>query len=483
MKQTLKRCLLLILAAAVLLSVSPVPVYAAGSTDPETIEFVYSFNGDEAAGGLLPTDKVLWRDDCFLRSSFVGCSHLAEISAAAALASTPYIDPSRTPQQNEALAPRYVKEFLTKAHFQDVETNAYYTVRSEENSAAAAFGHKTIRYDGRDYTLLAVVLRSADYTQEWTGNFTISDEGADAGSMHVGFKAARDEVIRSAAKYMKEHGLSGDVKVWIAGHSRGAAVANALGGFLAGGGDAYFRAAGVPVSVSPEDVYCYTFSTPRTIRPGLTHAEDLSVAGNRSAYPNDTPGLAYTSTDTGAVNPGAVCYSGIRNYPKDHDIVPKLPPSIPGWEFTYYGRMGRYDSSDLQGGPVPEAEMVAQLRSFDYGMYKKYTGGGSPGDYVRVTLDFDKLIEKLCSGEKIVVSEVMKPTDKGPASMGEMVQQRIDSLEAFAPNPRAFAENDYQHAAQALAGLFGMVPLDMDAPISISRIWPKPSLSAPWTTA
>ena len=63
--------------------------------------------------------------------------------------------------------------------------------------------------------------------------------------------------------------------------------------------------------------------------------------------------------------------------------------------------------------------------------------GGSPGDYVRVTLDFDKLIEKLCSGEKIVVSEVMKPTDKGPASMGEMVQQRIDSLEAFAANPRA----------------------------------------------
>ena len=119
------------------------------------------------------------------------------------------------------------------------------------------------------------------------------------------------------------------------------------------------------MSVIPENVYCYTFSTPHPIRQGLTHAEDLSVAGNRADYPNDTPGTAYTSTNTGTVDPGSERYTGIPNYPKYHDVVPKLPPSIPGWDFTYYGQVCQYDSSDLEGGPVTEAEMLQQLKTFD----------------------------------------------------------------------------------------------------------------------
>ena len=442
----------------------PAVSFASGTFTPETIEITYSYTAGGTGGGLLPTDKVTWRDDCFMRSSYLGCCHLAEVSAAAALASSPYASSSLTPTQNEPLAPKYVKEFLSKAHFQDVETNKYYTTRSEENSAAAAFGHKTIQDGDKTYTLLAIVIRSSGYTQEWTGNFTINGEDGSAGNMHAGFKAARDEVLRYAALYMKNHGITGDMKVWIAGHSRGAAISNSLGGFFAGGGDEYFNAVGVPVSVTPENVYCYTFSTPRPIRPGLTHLEDLSVAGNRANYPNDTPGQAYVSHNTGSVNPGAACYTGIRNYPKYHDVVPKLPPSIDGWGFTYYGQVCQYDSSDLPGGPVTEAEMLQQLRSVDYQMYQTFTNGGSPGDYKRVTLDFDKLIEKLCAGEQIVIAEIMKPTDKGPSNMGDLMTERVDSLALIASSPSVFADNDFQHAAQALAGLFGMVSLDMNDP-------------------
>lgn len=46
----------------------------------------YHFN----AGVTENTDQVTWRDDCFTRSFFLGCCYLAEVSAAAALASTPY---------------------------------------------------------------------------------------------------------------------------------------------------------------------------------------------------------------------------------------------------------------------------------------------------------------------------------------------------------------------------------------------------------
>lgn len=464
MKQAMRRILLFLLAAAVMLCSFPAVSYAARTYVPETIEITYSFNSGEAESGLLPTDKVTWRDDCFLRSSYLGCCHLAEVSAAAALASSPYINSSLTPTQNEPLAPRYVTEFLSKAHFQDVETNKYYTTRSEENSAAAAFGHKIIQDGKKTYTLLAIVIRSSNYTQEWTGNFTISSEDGTTGNMHAGFKAARDEILRCAAQYMKKHHITGYLKVWIAGHSRGAATSNSLGGFFAGGGQEYFRAMGVPVTITPDNVYCYTFSTPRPIRPGLTHLEDLSVAGNRPNYPNDTPGKAYVSRNTGAVDPGAACYTGIRNYPKYHDVVPKLPPSIPGWDFTYYGQVCEYDSSDLPGGPVSEAEMLQQLKAFDSQMYKTFTNGGSPEDYQRVTLDFDKLMEKICSGEQFVIADVMKPTDKGPSGMGDLMQSRVNSLELIASSPRVFFENDFQHAAQALAGLFGMVSLDMNDP-------------------
>jgi len=462
MKQA-KRVLLLILAAAMLFCSFPAAAVVSGAFNPETIEITYSFSSGGTEGGQLPTDKVTWRDDCFLRSSYLGCSHLAEVSAAAALASGAYSNPSLTPEQNEPLAPRYVKAFLSAAHFKDVETNKYYTVMAEENSAAAAFGHKTIQDGDKTYTLLAIVLRSTDYAQEWAGNFTVSDEGGSAGNMHAGFKAARDEVLRYAVQYMKNNGITGNLKVWMTGHSRGAVIANLLGGFFAGGGDGYFRAMGVPVSVLPENVYCYTFSTPRPIRPGLTHAEDMSVAGNRADYPNDTPGKAFVSTNTGAVNPGASCYKGIRNYPKYHDVVPKLPPSIADWGYTYYGQVCQYDSSDLAGGPVTEAEMLQQLRAFDSQMYKTFTNGGSPEDYQRVTLDFDKLIEKICSGEQFVIADAMKPTDKGPVSLGDLMQDRVNALELVAASPREFAD-DYQHAAQELAGLIGMVLPDIHDP-------------------
>ena len=239
MKQAMKRILLYILASAIMFCSFPAVSAASETVGPETIEITYNFNSGEAESGLLPTDKVIWRDDRFLRSSYLGCCHLAEVSAAAALASSPYVNPSLTPVQNEPLAPKYVKEFLSSAHFQDVETNKYYTVRSEENSAAAAFGHKTIQDGKKNLHLACDRHPQLKLYPEWTGNFTIRDKDGSAGNMHAGFKAARDEVLRYAAQYMKSHRITGNLKVWIAGHSRGAAISNSLGGFFAGGGDGY----------------------------------------------------------------------------------------------------------------------------------------------------------------------------------------------------------------------------------------------------
>ena len=64
-----------------------------------------------------------------------------------------------------------------------------------------------------------------------------------------------------------------------------------LGGFFAGGGIDYF---GDTVSITPEDVYCYTIGTPRTIKDGLDKNVELSVSANRDSdeYKDDTEGEA-----------------------------------------------------------------------------------------------------------------------------------------------------------------------------------------------
>ncbi len=50
-------------------------------------------------------------------------------------------------------------------------------------------------------------------------NFTLGESGD-----HLGFTMAKDKVLDFAGQYIKDTGLKGDIKVWIAGGSRGAAV-------------------------------------------------------------------------------------------------------------------------------------------------------------------------------------------------------------------------------------------------------------------
>ena len=57
--------------------------------------------------------------------------------------------------------------------------------------------------------------------------------------------------------YIADTGISGRVKIWIAGYSRGAAVSNMVGGALDNG-----YSLGEGVSLSPHDLYCYCYEPP-----------------------------------------------------------------------------------------------------------------------------------------------------------------------------------------------------------------------------
>ena len=100
--------------------------------------------------------------------------------------------------------------------------------------------------------LIAVGVRGNNYHAEWGGNARL-----DAAGEHKGFALGRDQVLDYLRGYIADTGISGRVKIWIAGYSRGAAVSNMVGGALDNG-----YSLGEGVSLSPHDLYCYCYEPP-----------------------------------------------------------------------------------------------------------------------------------------------------------------------------------------------------------------------------
>ena len=165
--------------------------------------------------------------------------------------------------------------------FQNVKANEWYSHEKQENSFGVAIGSRQIVQGEKTYTLLAIFPRSAGYKQEWVGNFNVGK-----GDIHEGFKAARDEALRFSKKYIQDNNITGDLKVWIAGHSRGGAVSNLIGGFFAGGGIGYFgekvriksykECSKYQTIFSSMQAYCSTFG----IVKGYTSSGGYHVAPN-----------------------------------------------------------------------------------------------------------------------------------------------------------------------------------------------------------
>jgi len=444
MNRLFRRILVWGLTAAV--AVNAVPAGSTAEAMPAIIDGTFNYTASDGPNVQEKNASFEIRYDCFMRSSFLGCCHLMDLSAAAALASSSYYgekedEYTRDPAYNS----HNLVNLLRDAGFSGVETNKYYTIEKEEDSIGVALAYRTIRDEGKNYTLIAIVPRSAGYKREWAGDFNVG-----TGRMHAGFKAARDEILRFLKQYLTVHRISGDLKIWIAGHSRGGAVSNTVGGFLAGGGAVYL---GQTIRIVPENIYCYTFATPRTIRPGLTHGEDLSVSGARADYPNDTPGETWTWKSDITVDPAAACYTGIRNYPLDYDAITHMPPEKGDWGYTRYGQVYSLDAD----GRLTSADMEMQLETFSTMVYRDYMDGGDPSAYGQYTVDLDKLLQKIGSGEPLDIKSLLEPTSGGPETASDWMMSRITGMVHTTTSPDVFVNGGYQKAMQSLMGLYGML--------------------------
>ena len=414
--------------------------------DPQVVDNSYQFTATVDSNRQL-SDSFTFREDCFAQSSFVGCSHLAVLSSQVAAASQSWFGTEETPfEDNVDETDHNVSAMLCSMGFADVEVNGYYRSEMLPDSIGVAVGHRMVKDEGKDYTLLAIFPRSAGYKTEWVGNVTLGDD-----DFHQGFKDARDEVLRFVKKYVVDHKITGSLKIWTAGHSRGAAVSNLVAGFFAGGGVSYL---GDAVSTTPEDVYGYAFASPRTVKTGASRSRMLSVSGPRGgAYTRDTQVEAYVSTAKGELDPhDASLYGGLRNYTQDIDIVTSLIPT--SWGFTCYGAEIAAD-----GGVADTDDMLAQLSTLSPRLYDTFLNGADPRGYESVTPDLINIdlnaLGNDGSGAQEAITQIptVSAEGVGDATLDQFVARRAAGLVAGSSSNADFVAKGSQDALQAILGV------------------------------
>jgi hypothetical protein len=417
MKQSAKRLFGVLLCLALVLGLFPGAAFAAQDGEESTVPVEVTMVSNLEPGTEY-TDTGYYDDGWFLEDSREENIHLTVISAMAGGASYSSAADDKGGK---------ITALLEDLGFGDIALNDYYSqpVTTEE-SMGCAIGSKTIRdEDETEYTLLAVMPRNAGYRDEWYGNFRLGESG-----IHAGFKAARDEMLRFLKQYIQEEEITGPVKIWCAGYSRGAAAAGLLGGFLVDAPD-YL---GEDVSFSPEDLFVYTIGAPRSIVLEAERAQVLNVAGSRGEDPWDTEGEAYAYGGSGeeTFDPEAMEYHCIHNYVAYGDYMTLLPPV--SWGYTRYGETIYIDFGS--------EEMLDKLQSID-----------------------PKAAERCVSGDEEVPQRTFDlrtlytvDADCAPVSLDGLVRTRLQTLSAMLGGRTGFVQGDcgtVLASAAVLAERFG----------------------------
>lgn len=282
-----KRIISLLLC--LVLIVSLVPAAAAADTgDTRTVAVRYASGHGENDHDYEAT--FTYSDELFTKSGYTYRQDLAEMSLGLAFAAFSSKDSQYS--DNYATGNRNFVSMAEQCGFENIQSNKWMFQPAETDSIGINCASKTLRDNGGSYTLIAVGVRGNNYHAEWGGNVRL-----DATGEHKGFALGRDQALDYLRSYIADTGISGRVKIWIAGYSRSAAVANMVSGALDNG-----YSLGEGVSLSPHDLYCYCYETPM----GTTKNQ---VQGR--------------------------LYDNIQNIVNANDLVTYVP--FDSWDFARYG--------------------------------------------------------------------------------------------------------------------------------------------------
>ena len=369
----------------------------------------------ESFGEELLEDTCLYNDYWFLEDGRNLSYPLALMSSMVAGVSSAYTE-DRTGGRIAAL--------LMDMGYNDIAKNAYFAEDiTLKDSIGAIIGKKVLKdRNGEDYTLLALFPRNEGYGEEWAGNFNIGPDG-----IHEGFLQARDEMLRFLKSYIDMERISGNVKLWTAGYSRGAAAVNLLAGYL-GENTSYF---GENFHFAPENLYVYTIGTPATLpATGVLASDAYDVEGPREDGYSDTVVPAYNYQGSGEVNPKDEKFSYIHNFIAVGDYITKLPPKE--WGFTRYG----VDESVLYG----DEDFRRELERYSPETAAKFEDKNYATEVPTRTFDLDSF--SLVDG-------------KGRQSADAMLDERFSALMGLAETRNGFIEKGYADILASALGIFG----------------------------
>ncbi|MDR0425313.1 MAG: S-layer homology domain-containing protein [Clostridiales Family XIII bacterium] len=301
-----KRALSTILAFCLVFSMFALPASAAAPDRGKIAgNFAYVGAGQEARG------TFYYDDAYFTEDSYTYSPQLATMSLILAWSA---MSDSSGPYDAQI---HNVSALLDSLGFTRFQANEWYFARPTADSIAAAAATKTIVDDGRPYTLIALAVRGGGYASEWASNFTVGSSGS-----HQGFNEAKEQVLDFLDDYVRSNGIRGNIKVWVTGYSRAAAVANLVAGALDSSGKVS------SLKLDRSNLFAYTFETP---------------AGEISS----------------SIRNGAI-YQNIFNIINPNDPVTKVAPSALGF--------GRYGYDKL----LPTAENSASYASQKAKMLSMY---------------------------------------------------------------------------------------------------------------
>ena len=237
-----KKLLSLLLCVVLVVSLS-IPALAANKSSYKTVSGTYTYCPSLGFLDIVGNSQLSFQysDEWFTKSAYkynhalaTTSMALTQCSFAAADSATDFSD-----------AWKNAKDLLTQCGFVKFMANNDAKTMPGGHTIGAVAASKPLVDNGGNYTLIALGIRGHNYGQEWASNFLVGSEGD-----HVGFVDARDKVLSFLRQYIASMGITGRVKIWTTGFSRGAATANMLSAQLDNGIDL-----GNGVTTTPHDVY------------------------------------------------------------------------------------------------------------------------------------------------------------------------------------------------------------------------------------
>ncbi|MCH5304380.1 MAG: VWA domain-containing protein, partial [Ruminococcus sp.] len=223
---------------------------------------------------------------------------------------------------NYYLGPKNSIDDITERNMYDNPENGYNPV-NDEHMSEVALGHRTVTYNGKTKTILAVTVRGTNGTlSEWQSNFDVGDYNSNNSDWknknhHKGFDIAANRIMKIISAYCTAYNVdSSNICYWITGHSRGAGISNLLGAYYADKG---------------AETFTYTFAAPAALR-------DLSKATAKRTI-----------------------YNSIFNVVNKDDFVPCLP--MERWYYTLYGKTSKVS---LAENSAYESQWEKMSGIFDY---------------------------------------------------------------------------------------------------------------------